>query len=545
MGRLVPSWRDDAAGGTDESPVLLAEAVVRLADLAAQDCQGTVLLLEDLHWADVETLAVVDYLADTLRDQRVLCLCTTRPEGRVVQTLARLRRHDGVTLLDVAALPSDDVRAIVAACLGSDAVPPDLLTWMLAHSDGIPFLVEELLAGLVATGTLALDHDRWSTTGPLSPSIPIDVEQSIRRRLDALDPTTRRIIRAAALLGRRFDWELLPGVAEVDGRAAVEALRAAVEAQIIAVEGDGFLFRHALSREAVLDELLPPERRDLASRAWPAVERANPGLPGAVCELAADLAEAAGEPAAAAERLVESARRGAGGRCLRHCGGHRRARPPPRSEPTSPSRSTPSRVAVQILEAAGKPTAALALGHPLVDELRERGSADVADLLLVLARAARAAGDVEEAGRLVDDARADLDDDPSIAARVEAIAAYVALDQGRVADASDSARRALDAATATAQPAVACEALEVLGRVADVTEPGTSDRWYQEAADLAAAHGLAGWELRARHELALEGMGPRRPTTASPGPRPGGAHRRPRHPGRDGPEPGRHRPRRL
>ena len=56
LGRLVPHWRDDGAGGTDESPVLLAEAVVRLAHLAAGDGDATLLLLEDLHWADVETL---------------------------------------------------------------------------------------------------------------------------------------------------------------------------------------------------------------------------------------------------------------------------------------------------------------------------------------------------------------------------------------------------------------------------------------------------------------------------------------------------------
>jgi DNA-binding CsgD family transcriptional regulator/tetratricopeptide (TPR) repeat protein len=503
LARLVPSWRDDNAGGTDESPVLLAEAVVRLAHLAAQDSHATLLVLEDLHWADVETLAVVDYMADTLGDQPVLCLCTTRPEDRVVDTLARLRRHGGVTLIDVAALPPHDVRGIVAACLGSDGVPPDLLTWIVAHSDGTPFLVEELLAGLVSTGTLALDNEEWRTTGPLSPSIPIDVEQSIRRRLAALDPTARRIIRAAALLGRRFDWELLPGVAEVDGRAVVDALRAAVEAQVIAVEGDAFLFRHALSREAVLDELLPPERRDLASRAWPAVERANPGLPGAMCELAADLAEAAGEPADAAERLVESARRAlaSGAYATAEATAERARHLAPPDEPVA---LDAARMLVQILAAAGKPSAALALGEPLVAQLRETGSGDVSDLLLVMARAALAGGDADEAARLTAAARDDLDDDEMLAARADAIAAYVALDQGQVDEAGDLARRALDRATSTEQPAVACEALEVLGRVADLAAYGSSQQWFQQAADLAAANGLAGWELRARHELALQ-----------------------------------------
>jgi DNA-binding CsgD family transcriptional regulator/tetratricopeptide (TPR) repeat protein len=506
LGRLVPQWRDEGARGTDESPVLLGEAVVRLTQLAARQNDATLLLLEDLHWADVETLAVVDYLADTLRDQPVVCVCTTRPDGRAVELLSRLRRNELVTVVDVVALPPDDVRDVVAACLGSDDIPPDVLTWMLTHSDGIPFLVEELLAGLVATGTLTATEGHWSTTGPLSPSIPVDVEQSIRHRLEALDPTARRIVQAAALLGRRFDWELLPGVAEVDGRTAVDALRAAVDAQIIEVEGDGFLFRHALSREAVLHDLLPPERRDLASRAWPAIERANPGLPGVVCELAADLAEAAGDPGAAAERLVESARRAlAGGAYATAEATAERARR--LAPPDDPVALAAARVLVQILAASGKPAGALALGRSLVERLGDGSARERGDLLLVMARAALAAGDADDAARLTDAARSDVADDRQLAARLDAIAAYVALDQGRVIEAGDLAQRAVAVATETSQPEVACEALEVLGRVADITAPGTSRQWFQRSADLAAAHGLAGWELRARHELALQDWG--------------------------------------
>ena len=113
---------------------------------------------------------------------------------------------------------------------------------------------------------------------------------------------------------------------------------------------------------------------------------------------------------------------------------------------------------------------------------------------------------------------------------LDAIAAYVALDQGR----RRRRRRPRPderstAATATEQPAVACEALEVLGRVADVTAPGTSRQWFQQAADLAAAHGLAGWELRARHELALQAWGDGDTQPLARGPRPRGPHRRARH----------------
>src|SRR6185436_8296194 len=144
------------------------------------------------------------------------------------------------------------------------------------------------------------------------PSVPASLRASIRQRLAGLDGGSRRVLSAAALLGRHFEWELLPGIADVDGRAAVDALRAAVDEQLIDIDGDAFVFRHALTREAVLADLLPPDRRELAARAWPAHERANPGLPGPTLELAADLAESAGEPVAAARHLVESARRAMG-----------------------------------------------------------------------------------------------------------------------------------------------------------------------------------------------------------------------------------------
>ena len=82
-----------------------------------------------------------------------------------------------------------------------------------------------------------------------------------------------------------------------------------VGAQLLAAEAEGFRFRHALTRDAVLRDLLPPERTAIAGRALGAVEQAHPGLPGAWCELAADLAEAAGNEPRAAGLLLEAGRR--------------------------------------------------------------------------------------------------------------------------------------------------------------------------------------------------------------------------------------------
>lgn len=505
VARLVPAWRTEEAGGADESPVLLGEAVVRLLRVLGEGC-GCVLILEDLHWADPETLTVVEYLIDSAHAERLLTVCTSRPSGTATDLLTRLQRHDATALIGVEPLPAGDVERVVNACLATSDPPYGVLSLVSSHSEGNPFLVEELLAGLVASDALRFDEGQWLASHELAPTVPFSFGDSIRQRLAALDITARRVLSAAAVLGRRFDWDLLPGVAELDGRAVLDALRRGVDEQLIEVEGRGFKFRHALSREAVLGELLPPEHRDLASRAWPAVERANPGLPGPWCELAAELAEAAGDLHAAAGRLVESASRAVRGaafnsaeaiamRALELAAGNR--------DITDDAEE----VLVQTLALAGKPEQAVAIGTALVERFTDASaSADRrAGMLIVLARASIAQGAHDAARRFSDRARALVEQgevDDAVAARVEAVAAHVALEQARLEDADALARSAIERAASTGQPDVECEALEVVGRIERTRDFDGAQAWFARSAELAEHHGLTAWLIRARAELA-------------------------------------------
>lgn len=494
LGRLVPAWHTP---GVDESPLLLGEAVLRLLRRHG-DGRGCLLVLEDLHWADAETLAVLDYLGDAAPGEPVLCLCTSRPGGAAAETLERLERRDPASTIRLGALGAHDVDQMITACLRTPVAPAGLAAFVRAHGDGNPFLVEELLAGLVAAGSLRRADSGWTCDVELTPAVPASLRESVRRRVSGLGPDARRVVGAAALLGRRFDWELLPGIAEVDGRTAADALRTAVAEQILNVDGLGFAFRHSLTREAVLDDLLPPDRRRLARRAWPAIERAHPDLPGAVCELAAELAEAAGDPASAAQRLVVSARRALAAAALTSAEATAR-RAVRTAGPEGPVALDAAEILVRVLVAAGKPIEARELGRGLA----ERGSSARrrADLLVITARAALTAGDTRAAERDVRTARSALAEaeDAALGARVDAVAAHVALDLGRIDEATALADAAL--AAADGQPEVECEALEVRGRVAH--DSVASRPWFERAARVAARHGLAGWELRARHELAL------------------------------------------
>jgi DNA-binding CsgD family transcriptional regulator len=503
LARLVPGAAGAVAATApaDGSPVLVGEAVIRLLRvLGRSQGAGCLLVLEDLHWADAETLAVVDYLAGTLGTERVLCLATTRAGPSADRT------RGPAAEIRLSPLADADCARMVAACLAMDDVPDELGAFVVGHSDGVPFLVEELLAGLVSSGALVRRDRGWHAARPPEPSVPRSLAESVHRRLAGFDRTGRQVLGAAAVLGRRFGWELLPGVADVDGTAAVEALRRAVEVALVTVDGAEFRFRHALTREAVLAQLLPPERAALAARALTAVERAHPGLPGAWCELAEELAIAAGAAARAAALATESARRAVERGALttaERAAARARAVAPD----GSPEALDADEVLVATLAHAGKPGPAREIGLAL---LRRFDEFDVAaarrvELLLVLGRAALAAGDAVAADADLRTARAaateDRADDAGTQARLDAVGAHVALARDRIDDARRLAEAAVDAAAAAGLPEVECEALEILGRLAD-SRPGRTQP-LERAAALAQRHGLVTWRLRALQELAL------------------------------------------
>ena len=506
LARLVPDWGAAAPGGADESPVLVGEAVLRLLRVLGGTGRraGCLLVLEDLHWSDAETLAVVDYLADTVADEPVLCVVTIRPEPvtPVAGLVERIRARAACTVMRLPVLTADEQHQMVQACLADDTAADEVAAFVVEHSDGVPFLVEELLAGLAASGALRRTDAKWFVQRPLTPAVPASLAESVRSRLAAFDRESRQVLGAAAVLGRRFDWDLLPGVANVDGATAVEALRAAISDQLVVTDGRTFRFRHALTREAVLAELLPPERAAVSARALVAVRRAHPELAGPWCELAAELAEATGDQADTAALLAESSRRAlARGALISAEAAARRAR---HFAPVdSPVVEDADEVLVRVLAAAGKPASARELGTPLLDRLEDGRRR--ADLALVLARAAIAVGDYAAAATDVARARRTVaqQPDPGLAARVAAVEGHVALEQEQPDEAAQVAELAVEAARHAALPEVECEALEVLGRVSRIHDRAVAVAYFQQAARLAETHDLPVWQLRARHELAV------------------------------------------
>jgi DNA-binding CsgD family transcriptional regulator/tetratricopeptide (TPR) repeat protein len=504
LGRLVPEWLPREAATGAESPVVLGEGLLRLLRVLSGD-RGCLLVLEDLHWADPESLAVLEYLADNLAAERIVCLGTLRAEedGAGRELIGTLVDRRAARVVELARLDEPATTRLARACLGTAALPAAVEAFLGARADGLPFLVEELLAGLVGAGVLVEQDGLWSTNGPLGGRVPPTFADAVGRRLDALSAGARGVLHAAAVLGRRFDWSLLPAATGLDDAEVVVALRQAVSAQLLTAEADGFRFRHALTRDAVLGDLVPPERARLAGRALAVVEQAHPGLPGAWCELAAELAEAAGDRLRAAGLLLDVGRRArAAGALATAEATLQRASGLVSDDPVL---VVPIEDALtDVFALAGQVDRAFELGDRLLArlDLSSHLPAGGAELHLRLARAGVAAGRWRVAAdHLAAARRVPAAHQPGLAACLDALDAQVALGQGRLSEADRLAAAALAAAERAGSPADACEALEVTGRVARQRDLQAAEAAFARGLAMATAHGLELWRLRALHEL--------------------------------------------
>lgn len=507
LGRLVPPWRQHHTAGSDDSTVVLGEAVLRLLRVIAGHT-GCLLLLEDLHWADPETLAVVEYLADNLQHEPVLCIATLR--GEEVTPAVRLARsiqgrRTGLTI-ELDRLSNVEVERMAQACLDETPLPDAVTRLLASYADGVPLLVEDLLAASIETGALASgDSPR---EGPPRPAVPRTFAQSVHDRTQRLDPPARRVLEAAALLGRHFEWILLPEITGLQENAVLAGLRRAVEAQLILVEGTDersrFRFRHALTRDAILAELLPPERARLSRRALDALRAAHPHLPGEWCELGAELARATGDRRQAAALLLEAGRRAlAQGALTTAEGTLDRAARLDLDDPLLLAEI--EETLVEVLALAGKTDRVFEVGGDLLRALGviQAPAERRAQAHLMLARAAATANQWETAEDQLERARGWALESPGrdLLPRIDAVAAHTAMGAHRPEEASALARAALESAEREGLPEVACEALEVIGRSARLRDLHAAEASFEQARAIAEEHGLTIWQVRALLEL--------------------------------------------
>jgi DNA-binding CsgD family transcriptional regulator/tetratricopeptide (TPR) repeat protein len=528
LASLVPNWSGSAERETEISPLILGEALLRL--LTALSGQGTLLVLEDLQFADPETLAIVEYLADNLSEGRARCVATVR-EGEPSAAMEIVRATHSrrtSTVVELRRLSDAEVGLMAAACLDQASVPGPVLARLVADCDGLPFAVEEILAAAVSSGELVNGESGWSVNRSVRTGVPTSIAESVRRRIAELGREVADVVVAAAVLGRQFDWTLLPALTGASEPTVLAALSRACDLQLIEPQCSSqvvFRFRHSLTRSAIVSSLPPPELAGLSARAAAVISQSYPRLPGPVCELVAELHETADEPAQAAGLLLE-----AGRRALRHgaitSAGRSLARASAMVDQL-PLVDLKLRVAIDdalttVHVLAGDCDRLAVVAQRLLAELDAVGATPKLKAVtrLRIARSLSEGDRLAGAEQQVAAARrlAERSPDPALGGWMDAVAARCAIDAGELDRALDLARRGLAAAEASGLTGwaaeAACDALEIIGRGERARDTDAARAALERALQIASSKRFPVRQIRAMHELGtiemLEDGGSRR-----------------------------------
>jgi DNA-binding CsgD family transcriptional regulator/tetratricopeptide (TPR) repeat protein len=482
LGSLVPEWYGERSATLDGGLIVLAEGVLRLmAEWSSSDAPA-LLVIEDLHWADRETLEVLEYLADHLSGQAGLVVATLRDDepGLGDELVSVLWARRAVRPIYLSPLDPAQSEVMLRECLSAAPLPPELVDAVVARSDGVPFFIEELLA--TALG--------GADSGQV---VPWSIAATVNARLRLLPEATARFLGFAAMLGRSFDWQVVTAATGCPPQGAISLLRGAVRAQLIDTDAKGFRFRHALTAEAVRSSLLLEERRAICASLMETLQLLHPDLEGERCQLAASLAAEAGDQLRAADLWLEAARR-----ALRQGSLGSAEALALRAQDTRPLEA--DRVLLSVWTIAGQPRRALEAGQRILSS----GECDLAvrtQVLFELADAMITAGRWDDANSYLEALRSVPGlDRPGVARRAVG-EAETALARNDRAVAVECARNALATARDDGLAEVTCRALWVIGRAERGSGTGAARNAFEEAYECAVRNALPVFRVKSLQEL--------------------------------------------
>ncbi len=321
LARLVPALRkvlpdlpEPVPLQPDEERIRLLDAVVQL--LIARSRRVPLLLcLDDLHWADGGTIAMVVHLARFACRNPMLVVGTYRdvelvPTHPLAEALPTLRQGTGYEHMRLEGLPAEAVHTLLAT-LAEHEVSEAAVAALASETAGNPFFLREVLAHLIEEGKVYRGPDgRWASDLAIRElGIPEGVREVIGRRMSRLSKEAARLLGVASVFEGTFRFDVVAAVADLGEADALDALDEALAAQLLQPAGapDAYAFSHALIRHTLSAELSPSRQVRLHRKVAEALEAAygeHPS-PAQAGEIATQYRRSAGLPGA--ERGVRPA----------------------------------------------------------------------------------------------------------------------------------------------------------------------------------------------------------------------------------------------
>ena len=269
----------------------VSEALARCAQT-----RSYLYILDDLQWADESSLALLIHLASRIAQLPVVIIVTYRDgysdtNPALVRTLEELVRM-GVRPQKLAGLSTVAVAQMLRELSRREA-PESLLSLIYEETQGNPFFVEEVYRHLVEDGKVFDTAGQFRTDIKIDEfDVPENVRLVINRRLERLDENEKRVLAAAAVIGRSFSFQLLTAISQIDVDELFTVIEKAQQMGIIIPSSEGperpFTFTHELVRQTLLAGISAPRRARMHASVADAIELVYPD---AVNERAGEIAD--------------------------------------------------------------------------------------------------------------------------------------------------------------------------------------------------------------------------------------------------------------
>ena len=242
----------------------------------------TVVVLDDLHWADPASVDLLIHLMPLIDEVPLLMVAAMRPERQApawrVKQKAEADFPHRLTEIALKPLDAKDTDALVSALLAIADLPPELRQLILRKTDGNPYFVEEIVRTLIDDGIVRQTADglRWeATTNVADITIPDTLQALLMARIDRLDQEARSTLQVASVIGRSFYFRILERIS--DSAIALDKQLGSLErVELVREAGRDpelqYIFKHELARDAAYGSLLNRKRRDVHRRVGEAIE---------------------------------------------------------------------------------------------------------------------------------------------------------------------------------------------------------------------------------------------------------------------------------
>src|SRR5215203_5265388 len=269
---------------------------------ARADLMPTVIVLDDLHWADTASLDLLLNVAGLVEDRPLLIICLLRPDKDAPSWSAveRARGELGERYTEILLEPLDaaDAQELLGNLLYIEDLPESVRKLILNKAEGNPFFVEEVIRTLIDSRYIVQENNHWRATREIvNVTIPDTLTGVLSARIDRLPENTKHVAQTAAVLGRIFEYRALTTVCgaaappperieDVEPHLGVLTYEELVRERVHDPELE-YIFKHALTQEAAYNLLLIRRRKELHRRAGQVLEQLHPDQRG---ELASALA---------------------------------------------------------------------------------------------------------------------------------------------------------------------------------------------------------------------------------------------------------------